>query len=174
MSCPSVGSDGLYSLCWLPHLTMLDLSYTFLTNLVPVFKSCLHLKVCRCTCICSQTCITASYVEHDFLGISSLDFLVNSACSFNEESYGRSLRNFNGMLFAVWVVSSSACNIVTSFYDTIWNEVFFDQSFVSLTFYHEYFDYQCHFDSVCMSIRMLKLFSYWGSLGIIHLWFEVY
>ncbi|XP_030470403.1 F-box/LRR-repeat protein 15 [Syzygium oleosum] len=47
MSCPSVGSDGLYSLCWLPHLTMLDLSYTFLTNLVPVFKSCLHLKVLK-------------------------------------------------------------------------------------------------------------------------------
>ncbi|KAF8018571.1 hypothetical protein BT93_H3453 [Corymbia citriodora subsp. variegata] len=47
MSCPSVGSDGLYSLCWLPHLTMLDLSYTFLTNLVPVFESCLHLKVLK-------------------------------------------------------------------------------------------------------------------------------
>lgn len=47
MSCPSVGSDGLYSLCWLLHLTMLDLSYTFLTNLVPVFESCLHLKVLK-------------------------------------------------------------------------------------------------------------------------------
>ena len=45
MSCPSIGSDGLYSLRWLPNLTTLDLSYTFLTNLQPVFESCLQLKV---------------------------------------------------------------------------------------------------------------------------------
>ncbi|XP_038696416.1 F-box/LRR-repeat protein 15-like isoform X2 [Tripterygium wilfordii] len=47
MSCPSVGSDGLYSLCLLPHLTMLDLSYTFLMSLQPVFESCLLLKVLK-------------------------------------------------------------------------------------------------------------------------------
>ncbi|XP_043811317.1 F-box/LRR-repeat protein 15 isoform X2 [Manihot esculenta] len=47
MSCPSVGSDGLYSLRWLPHLTLLDLSYTFLMNLQPVFESCLQLKVLK-------------------------------------------------------------------------------------------------------------------------------
>ncbi|KAI5669615.1 hypothetical protein M9H77_19468 [Catharanthus roseus] len=47
MSCPSVGSDGLLSLRWLPNLTYLDLSYTFLVNLQPVFKSCLHLKVLK-------------------------------------------------------------------------------------------------------------------------------
>ncbi|XP_028076765.1 F-box/LRR-repeat protein 15-like isoform X1 [Camellia sinensis] len=47
MSCPSVGSDGLSSLRWLPHLTSLDLSYTFLTNLQPVFESCLQLKVLK-------------------------------------------------------------------------------------------------------------------------------
>lgn len=45
MSCPSVGSDGLLSLRWLPDLTYLDLSYTFLVNLQPVYESCLHLKV---------------------------------------------------------------------------------------------------------------------------------
>lgn len=45
MSCPSVGSDGLYSLSSLPHLTVLDLSYTFLTNLQPVFESCVKLMV---------------------------------------------------------------------------------------------------------------------------------
>ncbi|CAN1217209.1 F-box/LRR-repeat protein 15 [Linum perenne] len=45
MSCPSVGSDGLYSLSRLHHLTVLDLSYTFLMNLQPVFESCLQLKV---------------------------------------------------------------------------------------------------------------------------------
>ncbi|GKD80427.1 F-box family protein, partial [Tanacetum coccineum] len=37
MSCPSIGSDGLISLRWLPHLTSLDLSYTFLLDLQPVF-----------------------------------------------------------------------------------------------------------------------------------------
>lgn len=45
MSCPSVGPDGLYSLRRLPHLTLLDLSYTFLVNLEPVFESCLQLRV---------------------------------------------------------------------------------------------------------------------------------
>nr|XP_043619365.1 F-box/LRR-repeat protein 15 isoform X2 [Erigeron canadensis] len=47
MSCPSVGSDGLISLRCLPNLTSLDLSYTFLTNLQPVFDSCLQLKVLK-------------------------------------------------------------------------------------------------------------------------------
>ncbi|PWA59312.1 F-box family protein [Artemisia annua] len=47
MSCPSIGSDGLVSLRWLPHLTSLDLSYTFLLDLQPVFDSCLQLKVLK-------------------------------------------------------------------------------------------------------------------------------
>ncbi|KAL5995318.1 F-box/LRR-repeat protein 15 [Asimina triloba] len=47
MSCPSIGSDGLSSLRRLPNLTYLDLSYTFLTNLQPVFESCLQLKVLK-------------------------------------------------------------------------------------------------------------------------------
>ncbi|KAK4412694.1 F-box/LRR-repeat protein 15 [Sesamum alatum] len=47
MSCPSVGPDGLSSLRCLPNLTCLDLSYTFLVNLQPVFDSCLYLKVLK-------------------------------------------------------------------------------------------------------------------------------
>ncbi|KAL1830703.1 F-box/LRR-repeat protein 15 [Daucus carota subsp. sativus] len=47
MSCPSVGPDGLSSLRWLQHLISLDLSYTFLTNLQPVYDSCLQLKVLK-------------------------------------------------------------------------------------------------------------------------------
>ncbi|WCJ29335.1 F-box family protein [Euphorbia peplus] len=47
MSCPSVGPDGLYSLRKLQHLTLLDLSYTFLMSLQPVFESCLQLKVLK-------------------------------------------------------------------------------------------------------------------------------
>ncbi|BAT89570.1 hypothetical protein VIGAN_06055200 [Vigna angularis var. angularis] len=45
MSCPSIGSDGLQSLFCLPNLIVLDLSYTFLVNLQPVFDSCLQLKM---------------------------------------------------------------------------------------------------------------------------------
>lgn len=48
MSCPSVGPDGLTSLRCLASLTYLDLSYTFLVNLQPVFDSCLYLKVFYC------------------------------------------------------------------------------------------------------------------------------
>ena len=45
MSCPSIGLCGLCSLQLLPNLTLLDLSYTFLVNLQPVFESCSQLKV---------------------------------------------------------------------------------------------------------------------------------
>ncbi|KAK7311950.1 hypothetical protein RJT34_10445 [Clitoria ternatea] len=47
MSCPSIGSDGLRSLFCLPNLTVLDLSYTFLVNLQPIFDSCSRLKVLK-------------------------------------------------------------------------------------------------------------------------------
>lgn len=47
MSCPSIGSNGLFALRLLPNLTLLDLSYTFLTNLQPVFESCTRLKVLK-------------------------------------------------------------------------------------------------------------------------------
>lgn len=47
MSCNSIGSEGLSSLCWLKDLTYLDLSYTFLMDLQPVFKSCLRLTVLK-------------------------------------------------------------------------------------------------------------------------------
>ncbi|KAL3646014.1 F-box/LRR-repeat protein 15 [Castilleja foliolosa] len=46
MSCHSVGPNGL-SLRSLHCLTNLDLSYTFLVNLQPVFDSCLYLKVLK-------------------------------------------------------------------------------------------------------------------------------
>ncbi|XP_074286851.1 F-box/LRR-repeat protein 15-like [Silene latifolia] len=47
MSCPSIGSDGLSTLCLLKNLTYLDLSYTFLMDLEAVFKSCLSLTVLK-------------------------------------------------------------------------------------------------------------------------------
>ncbi|RYR05982.1 hypothetical protein Ahy_B06g085793 isoform D [Arachis hypogaea] len=47
MSCPSIGLRGLRSLQFLPNLTLLDLSYTFLVDLQPVFESCSQLKVLK-------------------------------------------------------------------------------------------------------------------------------
>lgn len=46
-SCLAIGDDGLYSLSCLGRLTLLDLSYTFLINLQPVFDSCSQLKVLK-------------------------------------------------------------------------------------------------------------------------------
>nr|XP_024377895.1 F-box/LRR-repeat protein 15-like isoform X3 [Physcomitrium patens] len=46
-ACPAVGPVGLLALKKLPRLTMLDLSYTFLTDLSPIFEACPHLKVLR-------------------------------------------------------------------------------------------------------------------------------
>lgn len=44
-SCLSVGPYGLSSLHMLRHLALLDLSYTFVTNLQPVFDNCFNLVV---------------------------------------------------------------------------------------------------------------------------------
>ncbi|PKA52374.1 F-box/LRR-repeat protein 15 [Apostasia shenzhenica] len=46
-SCVSIGFDGLSSLHWLQHLTLLDLSYTFLMNLQPVFDTCTQLVILK-------------------------------------------------------------------------------------------------------------------------------
>jgi len=46
-SCLSIGIDGLSSLHCLHKLTLLDLSYTFLINLKPIFDSCPQLKVLK-------------------------------------------------------------------------------------------------------------------------------
>lgn len=45
--CPLIGPAGLLTLKKLCNLTTLDLSYTFLTDLTPIFKSCVRLKVLR-------------------------------------------------------------------------------------------------------------------------------
>lgn len=93
MSCPSVGSAGLYSLRCLPHLTMLDLSYTFLMNLQPVFESCLKLKVimnisvlaCFFYMVCFNFCSLYLYQVHSrfFLFFSFGEWsLVRSSVAF--------------------------------------------------------------------------------------------
>jgi len=55
-SCPAVGPAGLLALKELPHLTVLDLSYTFLTDLSPIFEACPHLKV-------FETCISITFTK---------------------------------------------------------------------------------------------------------------
>ncbi|MBA0839027.1 hypothetical protein Goarm_004801, partial [Gossypium armourianum] len=82
MSCPSIGSDGLYSLLWLPNLTTLDLSYTFLTNLQPVFVSCFHLKVLKlqaCKYL-SDSSLEPLYKEGALRELQDLDLSYGTLC----------------------------------------------------------------------------------------------
>ncbi|KAB2024586.1 hypothetical protein ES319_D06G096500v1 [Gossypium barbadense] len=82
MSCPSIGSDGLYSLRWLPNLTTLDLSYTFLTNLQPVFVSCFHLKVLKlqaCKYL-SDSSLEPLYKEGALRELQDLDLSYGTLC----------------------------------------------------------------------------------------------
>ncbi|XP_059644394.1 F-box/LRR-repeat protein 15 isoform X2 [Cornus florida] len=82
MSCPSVGSDGLLSLRWLPNLTLLDLSYTFLMNLQPVFESCLKLKVLKlqaCKYL-TDSSLEALYKEGALPSLCELDLSYGTLC----------------------------------------------------------------------------------------------
>uniref|UniRef100_A0A5B6YK04 Putative F-box/LRR-repeat protein 15 n=1 Tax=Davidia involucrata TaxID=16924 RepID=A0A5B6YK04_DAVIN len=82
MSCPSIGSDGLLSLRWLPHLTLLDLSYTFLMNLQPVFDSCLRLKVLKlqaCKYL-TDSSLEALYKEGALPALCELDLSYGTLC----------------------------------------------------------------------------------------------
>lgn len=77
MSCQSIGPDGLYSLRSLQNLTMLDLSYTFLTNLEPVFESCLQLKVVLVSimhnCTTYTRCAISYYITNVYCAIHFLE-----------------------------------------------------------------------------------------------------
>ncbi|KAI5556500.1 hypothetical protein BDE02_18G039900 [Populus trichocarpa] len=82
MSCPSVGSDGLFSLGRLPHLTVLDLSYTFLMNLEPVFDSCLQLKVLKlqaCKYL-TDTSLEPLYKDGALPALQELDLSYGTLC----------------------------------------------------------------------------------------------
>ncbi|MCL7033267.1 hypothetical protein MKW94_010275 [Papaver nudicaule] len=82
MSCQSVGPDGLSTLRWLSHLTFLDLSYTFLMNLQPVFESCLQLKVLKlqaCKYL-EDSSLEALYKEGALPSLRELDLSYGSIC----------------------------------------------------------------------------------------------
>lgn len=82
MSCPSIGSDGLSSLCWLKDLTYLDLSYTFLMDLQPVFSSCLRLTVLKlqaCKYL-DDSSLEALYKEGALPALRELDLSYGTLC----------------------------------------------------------------------------------------------
>lgn len=82
MSCPSVGLDGLSSLRCLPHLALLDLSYTFLVNLNPVFESCLQLRVLKlqaCKYL-TDSSLEALYKEGALPALRELDLSYGTIC----------------------------------------------------------------------------------------------
>ncbi|CAO2816627.1 unnamed protein product [Amaranthus hypochondriacus] len=87
MSCPSVGSDGLSSLRWLSNLTYLDLSYTFLMDLQPVFSSCLRLTVLKlqaCKYL-NDSSLEALYKEGALPSLRELDLSYGTLCQSSIE-----------------------------------------------------------------------------------------
>lgn len=55
-TCHAIGPPGLLSLKKLCDLTILDLSYTFLIDLSPIFEACPHLKVLQHTWLMHSFC----------------------------------------------------------------------------------------------------------------------
>ncbi|CAK9317590.1 unnamed protein product [Citrullus colocynthis] len=82
MSCPSVGSKGLYSLRCLLKLVVLDLSYTFLMSLQPVFESCIQLKVLKlqaCKYL-TDSSLEPLYKEDALPALQELDLSYGTLC----------------------------------------------------------------------------------------------
>ncbi|KAF5730688.1 hypothetical protein HS088_TW19G00282 [Tripterygium wilfordii] len=86
-SCPSAGPGGLYFLCSLPHLTMLDLSYSFFMTLQPVFESCLLLKVLKLQACKSLPCSSLEplYKEDALPALRELDLSYGTPCQSTME-----------------------------------------------------------------------------------------
>ncbi|KAL8166500.1 hypothetical protein V2J09_007999 [Rumex salicifolius] len=82
MSCPSIGPDGLLSLKLLENLSYLDLSYTFLVDLLPVFESCMHLEVLKlqaCKYL-KDTSLEALYKDGALPALRELDLSYGAVC----------------------------------------------------------------------------------------------
>ncbi|EYU20299.1 hypothetical protein ABFS82_01G007800 [Erythranthe guttata] len=126
MSCPSVGPDGLSSLHCLPNLIFLDLSYTFLVNLQPVFDSCLYLKVLKlqaCKYL-SDTSLEPLYKGGALPALCELDLSYGTLCQLAIEELLAGCKNLthvslNGcvnMHDLDWGLNSDRLSEVGTFY----------------------------------------------------------
>ncbi|XP_042452091.1 F-box/LRR-repeat protein 15-like isoform X1 [Zingiber officinale] len=79
-SCQSVAFDGLSSLHLLRHLVLLDLSYTFVTDLQPVFDNCFKLAVLRLSACkyLTDSSLGALYKESALPALCKLDLSYSS------------------------------------------------------------------------------------------------
>ncbi|ONK65363.1 uncharacterized protein A4U43_C07F36340 [Asparagus officinalis] len=79
-SCLSIGVDGLSSLHSLQYLTLLDLSYTFLTNLQPIFDTCSQLVILKLSAckFLSDSSLDALYKEGALPALRELDLSYSS------------------------------------------------------------------------------------------------
>ncbi|XP_020592969.1 F-box/LRR-repeat protein 15 isoform X2 [Phalaenopsis equestris] len=99
-SCLSIAFDGLSSLHWLQCLTHLDLSYTFLMNLQPVFDSCCQLVVLKLSACkyLRNSSLEALYNEGALPVLRELDLSYSSigqAAIVDLLAYCRNLVNVN-------------------------------------------------------------------------------
>eukprot|EP00898_Chlorokybus_atmophyticus_P001043 jgi/Chlat1/193/Chrsp1S03263 len=114
-ACPGVGSAGLATLKRLPHLTFLDLSYTDLSDLMPVFSSCpalecLHLSACKLLCDDA----IAPLCDPDIL--PRLQRLDLSYCNLSGDAVGAALTACRGLVS----VNLNGCSRVT---DRLWHHL---------------------------------------------------
>ncbi|KAL8054440.1 hypothetical protein ABFX02_05G137500 [Erythranthe guttata] len=131
MSCPSVGPDGLSSLHCLQSLTYLDLSYTFLVNLQPVFDSCLYLKVLKlqaCKYL-SDASLEPLYKGNALPALTELDLSYGTLCQSAIEELLACCRHLTH-------VSLNGC---INMHDLDWGSPIDDRLFAMSTF-HEAFD----------------------------------
>ncbi|KAJ6818102.1 F-box/LRR-repeat protein 15-like isoform X1 [Iris pallida] len=111
-SCLSVGFVGLSSLKWLQRLTLLDLSYTFLINLQPVFDTCSQLvilKLSACKYL-TDSSLDALYKEGALPALRELDLSYSSV--------GQSA--ISGLLAACTNLVNVNLNGCANFHDLIW------------------------------------------------------
>ncbi|KAH7388224.1 hypothetical protein KP509_16G065200 [Ceratopteris richardii] len=128
--CPLVGPDGLVSLKKLSNLIILDLSYTFLTDLDPIFESCKRLKVLRL--------LACKYLKDSALDALQSDETLPELKEL-DLSYGElSHRALEGVLGNCTYLTHVEVNGCANLGDLVWE-------IESLESTHNMHDWQCEF-----------------------------